>query len=113
MRMDEHVTALAPPRIVKRGAFDILGLTERHAQSNAGIPAQWSRFVPYLDRIANKTPPVTYGVISMVDESRAFDSTAGVEVARFPANMKELWRLTIPGHTYAVFEHKDHVSADD
>lgn len=109
--MHDEMTALAPPRIVKRDAFKILGLTERYQRTNAGIPAQWARFVPYLDRIDNKTPPVSYGVIAMVEGDGAFDYTAGVEVDDFPADMKDLSRLTIPANTYAVFDHRDHVSA--
>lgn len=111
MRMDEAATALAPPRIVKRDAFNVLGLTERYARTNAGIPAQWSRFMPHLERIQMMKPMVAYGVIVMVEDGRAFDYTAGVEVAQFPADVTALSRLVIPPHTYAVFDHKDHVSA--
>ena len=48
IRMDQApITPLAAPRIVTRGALLIFGLGER-CRSNAGIPAQWGRFVPYL-----------------------------------------------------------------
>src|SRR5215467_2661094 len=50
--MEGTLTKLAPPRFVDGKALLIAGLGERYDfESNAGIPAQWQRFVPHLGHI--------------------------------------------------------------
>ncbi len=111
IRMDQvPVTPLGPPRIEKRGALLIFGLGER-CRSNAGIPAQWGRFVPHWGHIQGQVGHVTYGVICNTDEAGTYEYICGVEVLEFPSYPSEFSRLRIPGQTYAVFEHRDHISA--
>ena len=104
-------TALAPPRIEKKGAMLIFGLSEHYGQSKAGIPSQWSKFVSHLGHISGQIGSVSYGVISNFDESGACDYLCGVAVKEFPAQPPEFMRLRIPAQTYAVFERRDHISS--
>ena len=69
-------TTLAPPRIEKRDAMLIFGLSEHYGQSKAGIPSQWSKFVPHLGHIPGQIGSASYGVISNADESGACDYPA-------------------------------------
>jgi AraC family transcriptional regulator len=97
LRMDKTVTTtLASPHIEKRDAMLILGLSEHYGQSKAGIPSQWSRFVPHLGHIFGQICSVSYGVISNYDESGACDYLCGVAVKKFPAQPSEFTRLRIP-----------------
>jgi len=112
MRMNDSKTAtLAPPRIARRDALLVFGLGERYHRTNAGIPSQWDRFVPHLGHIDGQVGRVTYGVICNTDEAGTYEYICGVEVTSFPAQPAEFARLRIPPQTYAVFEHKDHVSS--
>lgn len=101
---------LSRPRLERLGAFLIFGLGERHKESNAAVPSQWDRFVPYLGNIANQVGTDTFGVICNTDEAGTIEYICGVQVSEFPTEPRELSRLRVPPHTYAVFEHKDHVS---
>jgi AraC family transcriptional regulator len=104
-------TLIAPPRVVRSDALLIFGLGERYVKSSAGIPSQWDRFVPYLGTIPGQIGNVTYGVICNTDEAGSIDYICGVQVREFPDHPKEFTRLRIPPQTYAVFEHRDHVSS--
>jgi AraC family transcriptional regulator len=114
--LDMHTTAgkttfTAPPRVVRSDALLIFGLGERYVKTSAGIPSQWDRFVPYLGTIPGQIGNVTYGVICNTDEAGSVDYICGVQVREFPDHPKEFTRLRIPPQTYAVFEHRDHVSS--
>ena len=113
IRMDDHKTAavIAAPRVVRSGALLIFGLGERYVRTNAGIPSQWDRFTPYLGAIPGQIDSVAYGVICNTDEAGSIDYITGVQVREFPDQPSEFMRLRIPPQTYAVFEHRDHVSS--
>jgi AraC family transcriptional regulator len=104
-------TTIAPPRILRRDALLIFGLGQRYHRTNAGIPSQWDRFVPYLGTIPGQIGHDTFGVICNTDDTGSNEYICGVQVSEFPAHPAEFARLRIPPQTYAVFEHKDHVSA--
>jgi AraC family transcriptional regulator len=108
---DSKTTLIAAPRVVRSDALLIFGLGERYVKSNAGIPSQWDRFVPYLGTIPGQIGRVTYGVICNTDEAGSIDYICGVQVREFPDHPAEFTRLRIPPQTYAVFEHRDHVSS--
>lgn len=111
MSMNEKTsTTIASPRVVRSEALLIFGLGQRYHRTNAGIPSQWDRFVPYLGTIAGQIENVTYGVICNTDDSGSIDYICGVRVREFPAQPAEFTRLRIPPQTYAVFEHHEHVS---
>ena len=93
-----------------RGPLLIFGLGER-CRSNAGIPAQWGRFVPHLGHIQGQVDHATYGVICNSDEAGTHEYICGVEVLEFPVHPPEFSRLRIPRQTYAVFEHREHISS--
>ena len=106
------VTPLSTPRLVQRGALLIFGLGQRcSAAGCAAIPSQWSSFVPYIGQIEGQLGNIAYGVIHNADDSGAIDYVCGVEVREFPSAPKEFTRVRIPPQTYAVFEHRDHISA--
>lgn len=105
-------TPLAPPRIVKLDALLLFGLAQRCARAgDAAIPSQWNAFVPHLGHIEGQIGSVTYGAIYNAEDDGAYDYMCAVEVRAFPTNPPEFTRLRIPPQTYAVFEHRDHISA--
>ena len=111
IRMDDKSTmSIAPARVVGEEALLIFGLGQRY-RTNAGIPSQWDRFVPYLGTIRNQVGQETYGVICNPDDTGSYEYVCGVRVSEFPDEPAEFSRLRIPPQTYAVFEHKDHVSS--
>jgi AraC family transcriptional regulator len=107
---DTHGAALASPRIVRERALLVFGLAQRH-RTNAAIPLQWDRFVPYLGTIPNQVGKDTFGVICNPDDTGSYEYISGVQVSEFPAEPEEFSRVRIPPQTYAVFEHPDHVSS--
>jgi len=110
MRIDDRTTTpIAPTRVVREDALLIFGLGQRY-RSNAGIPLQWDRFVPYLGTIRNQVGNETYGVICNPDDTGSYEYISGVRVSEFPEDPAEFSRLRIPPQTYAVFEHTGHVS---
>ncbi len=112
IRMDQTaISPLAPPRVITAGELLIFGLGQFYRDSNAGMVSQWDRFLPWLGHIAGQKGNVAYGVICNTDEAGTYEYICGVEVAEFPADPPEFTRLRIPPQTYAVFEHRDHISA--
>ena len=104
------LTPLETPHIVKGDALLIFGLAQR-MESNAGIPSQWSRFLPHFGHIPGQIGRVAYGVIHNADDSGAYDYLCGVQVREFPVEPSGFTGLRIPPQTYIVFAHRDHVSA--
>jgi AraC family transcriptional regulator len=109
--MDHNTSAaIAPPRIVRSEALLIFGLGQRHYRSNAGIPSQWDRFLPYLGQIPGQVGREAYGVVCNCDDEGSVEYVCGVQVREFPVEPADFTRLRIPPQTYAVFDHRDHVS---
>ena len=106
------ITSLSTPRLVRQGALLIFGLGQRcPAAGHAGIPSQWNRFVLYIGHIEGQAGSAAYGAIYNADDSGTYDYVCGVEVREFPAEPKEFARVRIPPQSYAVFEHREHISA--
>ena len=86
IRMTDHptTTPVAPPRIVRSDALLIFGLGQRHALSNAGIPSQWDRFLPYFGNIPDQVGDLTFGVICNTDDAGSIEYICGVQVREFP-----------------------------
>ena len=105
-------TSLAPPRLVNGGAKLIFGLGEIYSRqkSNAEIPAQWGRFLPWLNQIGNQVGKATYGVMSQLSAAGDYEYVTGVEVSAFPAQPDGFTRVELPAQTYAVFEFLGHIS---
>jgi AraC family transcriptional regulator len=112
VRMDDSlIVDLEPPRFETGRSLLIAGLGDRFRfESNQGIPALWQRFVPYIGTIPGQIGAATYGICCNADGAGSFDYVAGVEVARFDDVPRELRRVTIPEHRYAVFTHRGHIS---
>jgi len=105
-------TPIAIARITESGAMLMFGLSAKYqAPNNAGIPSQWNRFGPYMDQIQGQKGHIAYGVIYNSDDAGNFDYMCAVEVTEFPSSPPELTRLRIPPQTYAVFEHREHISS--
>ena len=111
MSQTTSTPAVTPSRTVQSDALLIFGLGQRHHRTNAGIPSQWDRFMPYIGHIDGQVGSVTYGVIHNADDTGSVDYICGVQVREFPDHPAEFTRLRISPQTYAVFEHRDHVSA--
>ena len=77
----------------------------------AGIPAQWQRFGPHIGHIPAQVGGITYGVVYNGDGAGNIDYLCGVEVSD-PAKVPAEWsQLRIPEQKYAVFTHREHISA--
>ncbi len=110
--MDETLlTKLDPPRFEDGRPLLIAGLGERDsAETSAGIPAQWQRFVPHLGHIPGQVGHVTYGVICNGDNVGNIEYICGVEVSAFDRVPAEFSRVRIAPQRYAVFTHREHIS---
>ncbi|HEY3847693.1 MAG TPA: AraC family transcriptional regulator [Acetobacteraceae bacterium] len=113
IRMDETlIVKLDPPRFESGRTLLVAGLGERYSfETNHGIPFQWQLFVPYIGNILGQVGDVTYGVCCNSDGAGNFEYIAGVEVSSFDDVAPELRRVRIPAQRYAVFTHRDHISA--
>jgi len=114
IKMDETLlTTLEPPRFENGRPMLIAGLGERYScETSAGIPAQWQRFVPYIGNIQGQVGGrVAYGVRCNADDAGNMDYICGVEVADFSDLPREFTRIRIAPQRYAVFAHRDHISA--
>lgn len=106
------VTPLSPPRITQHKAMLILGLSQGYGcPAKAGIPSQWDRFLPHFCNLPGQVGRIAYGVIYNPDDAGNFDYLCGVEVTEFPSHPLEFTRLQVPPQTYAIFEHREHISA--
>ena len=107
------IVELEAPRFENGRALLIAGLGERYTfETNQGIPFQWQRFRPYIGNIQGQVGRATYGVCCNSDGAGNFEYVAGVEVASFADLPGELSRIRISEQKrYAVFSHRDHVSA--
>jgi len=107
---ESNAIPLASPRIVKSEALLLFGLARRCERlGDPGIPSLWSKFLPHFGHIQGQIGNVAYGAIYNSDDSGRY--LCGVAVTAFPNHPSEFTRLRIPPQTYAVFEHRGHISA--
>ncbi|WP_176060535.1 AraC family transcriptional regulator [Paraburkholderia sp. BCC1876] len=113
IKMDETLlTHLEPPRFVDGEPLLVAGLGERYTcNTSTAIPSQWQRFNAYGGKVPGQVSGVAYGVGYNADEAGNFDYLCGVEVTDFSALPAEFSRVRIPAQRYAVFSHREHVSA--
>jgi len=107
---DIQTLPLSPPRIETRPPLLIAGLSERYEGTNAGMPAQWQRFVPWIGHVPGQIGQATYGVCYNGDGEGDIDYLCGVEVSDFNALPADLARLRVAEQTYAIFTHAGHIS---
>jgi len=113
IKMDKTlIVALEPPRFVTSPELLIAGLSARYTvETNQGIPALWQRFGPHIGHVPGQVGATSYGVCCNFDHDGSFEYVAGVEVARF-ADLPDGFRtIRLPARKYAVFSHRDHISA--
>ncbi|HEX4583673.1 MAG TPA: AraC family transcriptional regulator [Burkholderiaceae bacterium] len=102
---------LQPPRFAEEGPVRVVGLAEACSfETTIRIPAQWQRFMRYYEAIPAKLDRIPVGLSQPPDDESQFQYVCGVEVSRFGDSPKELLKLEIAPRTYAVFEHRGHVS---
>ena len=113
IKMDETLmTNLEPPRFETAKALLIAGLGQRYScDSSKAIPGQWQRFQPHLNHIPGQIGRTAFGVCCNSDDDGNFDYVCGVEVADFSGLPAEFTRVRLPAQRYAVFRHRDHISA--
>jgi AraC family transcriptional regulator len=102
-------TKLENPRMMEGKPLLVAGLSQR-SSDNAGMPAQWQRFVPYLGNIPGQVGRRAYGVLYNGDDSGNIDYMCGVEVKDFSDLPAGFASLRIPAQYYAVFPHREHIS---
>lgn len=102
---------LDPPRIVAEGRIRAVGLSEQRSfATTIEIPAQWQRFMALYDIIPDKLGRIPIGISQAPDDNGEFPYICACEVSRFGDIPPGLGRVDLPPRTYAVFEHKGHVS---
>jgi len=102
---------LEAPRFVSGPPMLVVGLSARHSfATTQDIAAQWQKFMASYGDIPDKTNPIPIGISANMDDDGIFEYTCGVEVSRFSATSRGLVQLRIPAQTYAVFQHREHVS---
>jgi AraC family transcriptional regulator len=113
IRMDPKLLVdLEPPRFADGKALLVTGLGARYTfATSEGIPGQWQRFAVYLGHIPGQIGHTTYGVCCNTDDASNFDYIAGVEVPSFADLPKEFATVRMPAQRYAVFSHRQHISA--
>ena len=103
---------LGAPRFEYSKEIVLAGLNESYTfESRGKIPLQWERFAPHIGKVPGQIGQVCYGVCWNVSPERGFEYLSGVEVidvTRLPA---EFTSVRLPSREYAVFPHRDHVSA--
>ena len=103
---------LEDPRFENEGIVRVVGLSELCSFKRVlTIPAQWQRFMSsYYAAIPAKLDRIPVGVSHGTDDEGQFQYVCGAEVSRLGDSPKELLKLEIPPRTYAVFEHRGHIS---
>jgi AraC family transcriptional regulator len=111
--MDETpLASLEPPRFEDRKPFLVAGLSRRYSyETSTAIPTQWERFGVYFGKMPAQVDTVAYGMCYNFDAVGNFDYLCGVEVSDFSGLSAELSRLPIEAQRYAVFSHREHISA--
>ena len=102
---------LDAPRIVEDQIIRVVGLVERCSfDTTITIPAQWQRFMECYRAIPFRREDIPVGVNYSADDDGQFLYMCGAVVHRFGQQKHGLMQLEIPPRTYAVFEHRGHVS---
>lgn len=102
---------LDPPRLVAEERIRAVGLSQSHSfATTIEIPAQWQRFMEVYAAIPEKLERIPIGLSQALDDDGEFPYICAAEVSRFGDIPQGLIKVDLPPRTYAVFEHKGHVS---
>nr|WP_298724798.1 AraC family transcriptional regulator [uncultured Steroidobacter sp.] len=108
----QQLTNLEPPRFEEGKALLLAGIGARYkCENKAGIPSQWERFLSYFGHIPDQVDNVAYGVVHNVDDGGNIEYLCGAQVRDFSRTPPELSTLRLAPQRYAIFKHRDHVSA--
>ena len=103
--------SVGPPRIVREPVLRFVGLAEPCSfEETVKIPAQWQRFMEFYAAIDHKRAEIPVGLASPADDDGRFTYLCAVDVTRFGTHPHALTTIEIPARTYAVFDHRGHVS---
>lgn len=100
------------PTVRELGRLRLVGLSAPCTYESAiGIPAQWQAFMcDHYSDVADKAPGIPIGVCRAPDEDGCFEYMCATEVISAAPPRKPLAYLETEPRTYAVFEHRDHIS---
>jgi predicted dithiol-disulfide oxidoreductase (DUF899 family)/predicted transcriptional regulator YdeE len=107
------VVNLESPRFEDAGPMFITGPCKTYAFGKIdGIPEQWQSFAPYIGKLPGQVSRAAYGVPSnMCGAGDSFQYLTGVEVAVLSGLPDDFSGVRLPAQRYAVFSHREHVSA--
>jgi AraC family transcriptional regulator len=113
IRVDKSMLIdLEEPRFEDGSPLLIAGIGVRYTcETNQGIPAQWQRFGPHIGNIPRQVGDVAYGLCCNYDNDDSFEYVTGVEVSDFSDVPEGFSSIRVPAQKYAVFTHREHVSA--
>jgi len=101
-------------RIVRRPAFQVIGMAGRFTPTSSRIPELWGRFAPRIHEVPCRRGAHTLGLCMDADPGAVaeacFTYVAGVEVDRVADVPAEMASFTVPANTYAVLTHRGHLS---
>ncbi|HEY6367052.1 MAG TPA: GyrI-like domain-containing protein [Candidatus Binatia bacterium] len=110
--MRAQALGLGAPQFEHAKEIVIAGLNESYTfETRTKIPMQWERFVPKMGKVPGRIGQVSYGVCWNVSLGRGFEYLSGVEVKDATGLPAEFATVRLPAREYAVFMHRDHVSA--
>ncbi len=105
------VGRLPAPRVVAAPSFQVLGFVETDTFSDVTrIPAQWRAFGPQVEAIPEPQGAAPLGLMLDIDDDGRFNYVCAVEVGGVDHPPPGLRRPRVPAQTYAVFDHRGHVS---
>jgi len=100
--------------VVRKPAFDVVGMAGRFTPTSSRIPELWGRFAPRIHEVRARRGLHTLGVSVDVGPGPggevSFTYLAGVEVDGITDVPDGMIALTIPANTYAVITHTGHIS---
>lgn len=106
------MNSVEAPRFENCRELFIAGFNESYtAETRMSIPLQWKRFEYVIDSIPKRSNGNAYGVCWNEKPGCRFDYLTGVEVSGVGMLPPEYTYAHIPAQLYAVFIHREHVSA--
>ena len=105
---------LTEPRFEQGKEMLLAGLSGHYnLETRSQIPAQWERFAPSIGKVPGQIGHTCYGVCWNASPGGGFDYLSGVEVAKENGLPTEFKTVQVPAREYAVFAHRDYVTAID
>jgi len=103
---------LDSPRFENRKEMVIAGVSVTYTfEMRKNIPGQWEKFAPRVGKVPGQIGKDSYGVCWNYKPGVGFDYLSGVEVSGTAGLPADCSNVRIPASRYAVFTHRQHVSA--